>query len=94
MIERTLHGHRTVFTHGDLQPKNIMVERVDAAGPSFKITLVDWEMAGWYPEFWEFCNATVCCRFKPDWLELIPHILEQYSVEYLMMQLVYTTVFY
>ena len=94
MIERTLHGHRTVFTHGDLQPKNIMVERVDAAGPSFKITLVDWEMAGWYPEFWEFCNATVCCRFKPDWLELIPHILEHYSVEYLMMQLVYTTVFY
>lgn len=94
MVERTLHGHQTVFTHGDLQPKNIMVERVDAAGPGFKTTLVDWEMAGWYPEFWEFCNATVCCRFKPDWLELVPDILEQYPVEYLMMQLVYTTVFY
>ena len=98
MVDRTLYGHRTVFTHGDLQPKNIMVERVDdaaAAGdPGFRITLVDWEMAGWYPEFWEFCNATVCCRFKPDWLELIPDILEQYAVEYLMMQLVYATVFY
>ena len=71
MIDRTLHGHRTVFTDGDLQPKNIMVVRVgcqdvDAAGPGFKITPVDWGMAGWYPEFWEFCNATVCCRFKPD----------------------------
>ncbi|KAE8333369.1 kinase-like domain-containing protein [Aspergillus sergii] len=27
MVDTTLHGHRTVFTHGDLQPKNIMVER-------------------------------------------------------------------
>ena len=26
MVDRTLHGHRTVFTHGDLQPKNIIVE--------------------------------------------------------------------
>lgn len=29
MIEHTLHGHRTVFTDGDLQLRNIMVERVE-----------------------------------------------------------------
>lgn len=27
MVDLTLKNHRTVFTHGDLQPKNIMVER-------------------------------------------------------------------
>ncbi|KAJ5464875.1 uncharacterized protein N7458_000561 [Penicillium daleae] len=27
MVDRTLKGHKIVFTHGDLQPKNIMVER-------------------------------------------------------------------
>ncbi|RJE19367.1 Choline/ethanolamine kinase [Aspergillus sclerotialis] len=96
MVNRTLNGHRPVFTHGDLQPKNIMVERLgDREGyPEFKITLLDWESAGWYPEFWEFCNATVACRFKPDWLELVPDILDQYPVEFLMMQVVYSSVFY
>ncbi|GMG14490.1 unnamed protein product [Aspergillus oryzae] len=96
MVKRTLNGHRTVFTHGDLQPKNIMVEKLRGrdGGPEFRITLLDWESAGWYPEFWDFCNATIACRFKPDWLELVPDILDQYPVEFLMMQVVYSSVFY
>ncbi|KAL4989673.1 kinase-like protein [Aspergillus falconensis] len=96
MIDRTLNGHRNVFTHGDLQPKNIMVEKLgDRDGyPQFRITLLDWESAGWYPEYWDFCNATIACRFKPDWLELVPDILDQYPVEFLMMQVVYSSVFY
>lgn len=97
MVESTLHDHHSVFTHGDLQPKNIMVEGVeprDGGSLPFKITIIDWEIAGWYPEFWDFCNATISCRFKPDWLELIPDILDEYPVEYLMMQVVYGTVFY
>ncbi|OJJ29932.1 hypothetical protein ASPWEDRAFT_165703 [Aspergillus wentii DTO 134E9] len=96
MFNRTLNSHRTVFTHGDLQPKTIMVERLgDRDGcPVFKITLLDWESAGWYPEFWDFCNATIACRFKPDWLELVPDILDQHSVEFLMMQVVYSSIFY
>ena len=96
MVNRTLNHHRIVFTHGDLQPKNIIVERrEDRDGcPEFRITLLDWESAGWYPEFWDFCNATIACRFKPDWLELVPDILDQYPVEFLMMQVVYSSVFY
>ncbi|KAL4920848.1 kinase-like protein [Aspergillus aurantiobrunneus] len=93
MIDSTLHGHRTVFTHGDLQPKNIIVKEVDQS-PHFKITLIGWAIAGWYPEYWDFCNATIACRFKPDWLELASKILDEYPVEYLMMQVVYGTVFY
>ncbi|KAB8262386.1 kinase-like domain-containing protein [Aspergillus pseudonomiae] len=96
MVNQTLKHYRTVFTHGDLQPKNIMVERLgDRDGcPEFKIILLDWGSAGWYPEFWDFCNATIACRFKPDWLELVPDILDQYSVEFLMMQVVYASVYY
>ena len=43
MINQTLNGHRTTFTHGDLQPKNIMVERLGNRDgyPEFKITLLD-----------------------------------------------------
>lgn len=66
-----------------------MVERVGCCKdgsltPGFKITLVDWE----------FCSASILCRFKPDWLELLTEILDHYSVEYLMMQVVYSTLFY
>lgn len=96
MIDMTLKNHHNVFTHGDLQPKNIMVERVGDGDKhsQFKITLVDWENAGWYPEFWEFTNATIVCRFKPAWLELVPDILDQYPIEFLMMQVVYSAVYY
>lgn len=62
--------------------------------PDFRIALLHWESAGWYPEFWDFCNATIACRFKPVGLELVPNILEQYPVEFLMMQVVYSSVFY
>ncbi len=78
MVYRTLNGYRAVFTHGDLQPKNILVKRLeDRDGhPEFRITLLDWESAGWYLEFWDFCNAIIACRFKLDWLELVSDILD------------------
>ncbi|OQE08962.1 hypothetical protein PENVUL_c008G04849 [Penicillium vulpinum] len=96
MVNRTLKNHRNVFTHGDLLPKNIVVERVfcDGGNTDFKVTLIDWNLSGWYPEFWDFCNSTLYCQMKPDWLELIPDIFDQYPLEYLMMQVVYSFVFY
>lgn len=96
LIEGTLHDHRTVLTHGDLQPKNIMINRIgtqeDGSG-RFEIRLIDWEMAGWYPEFWEFCSATIACRWKPNWLEMVRRILHQYPNEYLLMQVIYSIVY-
>ncbi|KAJ0420572.1 kinase-like domain-containing protein [Aspergillus carlsbadensis] len=97
MIDQTLRGHRAVFTHGDLQSKNIMADRLEtpaSGGPKSKVTLVDWEASGWYPEFWEWCSATIACRFKSVWLKIVPDILDQYTVEYLMMQVIYASVYY
>lgn len=47
---RKLHtlSHRIVFTHGDLALHNILVHNGHVSG------LIDWESAGWYPEYWEF----------------------------------------
>lgn len=28
-------------------------------------SLIDWEMGGWYPEYWEFVNLA-------DWIEFLP----------------------
>lgn len=40
--------HRICFTHSDLNASNILVKDGRLAG------IVDWEFAGWYPEYWEY----------------------------------------
>ncbi len=41
----------SVFTHADVAPRNLIV---DSTG---HITgVIDWEMAGWYPDYWEYAN--------------------------------------
>jgi hypothetical protein len=78
-------GHRTVLTHGDLQPKNIMVQRTgsteDGSG-LFKVALIDWETSGWYPEYWEYCQSIIMGRYLPDWLEMVETIMPMYGYEY------------
>lgn len=49
------------FTHGDLLPHNILVD-------GSKITAIfDWETAGYYPDFWEYCWMHDCGWMTPAW---------------------------
>ncbi|OJJ76237.1 hypothetical protein ASPBRDRAFT_401142 [Aspergillus brasiliensis CBS 101740] len=42
---------KSVFTHGDVVPRNIMVDDQN------NITgILDWEYAGWYPDYWEYAQ--------------------------------------
>ncbi|RWQ96568.1 kinase-like domain-containing protein [Paecilomyces variotii] len=44
--------YRIVFTHGDFKAHNILV------GDDGHLSgFLDWESAGWYPEYWEFTTA-------------------------------------
>ncbi|MCJ1467027.1 hypothetical protein MMC07_005649 [Pseudocyphellaria aurata] len=44
--------HNIVFTHGDLKAHNVLVdENYCLSG------LIDWESAGWCPEYWDFTSA-------------------------------------
>ncbi|EPE05261.1 phosphotransferase family protein [Ophiostoma piceae UAMH 11346] len=73
-------NHDIVMTHADLHPRNIMVEWADASETGqtkrCKVTsILDWEMAGWYPSYWEFVKAI--CNAAPrgplgDWPEYLP----------------------
>lgn len=97
IMSTTLQNHRTVFTHGDLQPKNIIVDRIrdsNIGTSSFKISIIDWEVSGWYPEYWEFCNATITGRLRADWLDMARSILTPYPNEYLMMHIIRGILFY
>jgi len=45
-------SHRVTFTHGDLAIHNILVGR-----DGHLSGILDWESAGWLPEYWEFTTA-------------------------------------
>ncbi|RAL06783.1 kinase-like protein [Aspergillus homomorphus CBS 101889] len=57
--------HRVVFTHGDLQHHNIMIHRGRITG------FLDWESAGWYPEYWEFTTALRFAQENFWWYQFV-----------------------
>ncbi|CAF9924965.1 MAG: hypothetical protein ALECFALPRED_002876 [Alectoria fallacina] len=53
-------NHKWRMTHGDMGPHNILVE-------NGRITAVlDWELAGWYPEYWEYVKMIQYLPFECD----------------------------
>ncbi|PKY05773.1 kinase-like protein [Aspergillus campestris IBT 28561] len=60
MLPRSEHS---VFTHADIAPRNVMVDEEN------RVTgLLDWEWAGWYPDYWEYAQI-MRPAFKGDWSE-------------------------
>lgn len=58
--EASRRGHKILFTHADLNPRNILVDRIVRADGSRGRTvsgIVDWETAGYYPEYWDCTKA-------------------------------------
>lgn len=57
----------SVFTHADIAPRNIMVDEQNV------ITgILDWEFAGWYPDYWEHAQMfrpAVKCKDWPAWMD-------------------------
>jgi aminoglycoside phosphotransferase len=57
--------HRIVFSHGDFYMHNILVHDGHVSG------LIDWETAGWYPEYWEFTTPLRWASLLPEWREML-----------------------
>ncbi|KAF2759038.1 kinase-like protein [Pseudovirgaria hyperparasitica] len=60
--------HRIVFTHGDLKHHNIMVHEGRVSG------FIDWESAGWYPDYWDYTTAM---RYMPEdfwWFKFVSQL--------------------
>lgn len=58
--EPSRRGHKIVFTHADLNPRNILVERTasHAGQEGWQLSgIVDWETAGFYPEYWDYTKS-------------------------------------
>ncbi|KAJ3777213.1 kinase-like protein [Lentinula raphanica] len=50
LIAQPVHSkdHRITFTHSDMNASNILVK------DDHLVAIIDWEFAGWYPEYWEY----------------------------------------
>ena len=61
MLPRSSPG-QYVFTHGDIAPRNILVN--DCLDIS---AVLDWENSGWYPYYWEHANIMRPAGENNDW---------------------------
>lgn len=71
-----------VFTHADLAARNIIIRdgRI--------VALIDWELAGWYPEYWEYVFAMRGLD-NVDWETIGQHVpslfAKRHDLEYILM---------
>lgn len=72
-LTRPLQSSKCVFTHGDVHPLNIMVDR-NNSGEYHISGLVDWERSGFYPEDFECTKITNCLATDEtnDWYLYLP----------------------
>ncbi|KIM36728.1 hypothetical protein M413DRAFT_424136 [Hebeloma cylindrosporum] len=61
--------NRIVFTHGDLSQENILVRRINISEFAI-VAILDWEQAGWRPEYWEAVKFVFGGTGRKGWLEL------------------------
>ncbi|KAH7019915.1 kinase-like domain-containing protein [Ilyonectria destructans] len=72
-----LKGHEIVLTHNDLDPRNILVQG------SKVVAILDWELSGYYPEYWEYCKAVGASGWEDAWSRsrAVDRILKPYHQE-------------
>ncbi|KAJ9636933.1 hypothetical protein H2204_005079 [Knufia peltigerae] len=65
-----------VFTHGDLNPFNILLRGDQVVG------LIDWEMSGWYPNYWEYTSEWLTSEHtRTEWRDSIHWFLDPFPRE-------------
>jgi len=90
-----LRNHLPVFTHGDIQRKNILIRALPKSQSTdkmdtdqYEISLLDWETAGWYPSYWEFGRALFACGYwGDDWGLHVTEFLDPFWNEWALTQM-------
>ena len=70
--------HSVVFTHADFAGDHVLVE----PDTGHVTGIVDWEMAGWWPAYWEYNKSRHGWRTDPWWVELLHEIMPAYEKEW------------
>ncbi|CAG7934639.1 unnamed protein product [Penicillium olsonii] len=60
---RAMSYHEIVLTHADFSPRNIIIRGDQVVG------ILDWEMAGFYPAYWEYIKALYHPNWQSRWIK-------------------------
>lgn len=74
-VIRSLKGHKTVLTHGDLNNANIIVR------DDLSVVVLDWDTAGFFPEYWEWYKATWLHVDPPSMIRVFEKFVPPYWAE-------------
>jgi Phosphotransferase enzyme family len=67
-----------IFTHADVSYEHIFVDEVNG-----NVTgIIDWEMAGFLPAWWEYRKALYGSRQQPWWIDLVKSVMPSYRKEF------------
>ena len=76
-------GHKAVFTHADLNPRNILADRIIRPDGTWGWTvtgIVDWENSGYYPEYWDYTKAFFeGFRWNQRWLDFMHEVFKPFG---------------
>ncbi|KAJ5442169.1 kinase-like protein [Penicillium cf. griseofulvum] len=61
LLDMLPRSERSAFTHADIAPRNVMVDEQNMV-----TGILDWESAGWYPDYWEYAQI-MRPAFWGDW---------------------------
>jgi tRNA A-37 threonylcarbamoyl transferase component Bud32 len=75
---KAMPQHEVVLTHSDFSPRNIIVRGDEV------VAIIDWEMAGFYPEYWEYVKALYHPEWQSRWITdgTVEAILHPYYLEH------------
>ena len=90
------------LTHSDFHPGNIIVQLAITADSSGGVDLdtssekerycvraiVDWETAGWYPEYWEYGINVALSPWNMDWIEALEKMTGPFPLQAAMLHMV------
>lgn len=71
---------KVAFTHGDLGPYNILWDDGKIVG------IIDWECAGWLPEYWEYYMCYMGSFGSSEWWDMLDEVADRYPDELLVEQ--------
>ncbi|RMD39295.1 hypothetical protein DV735_g5830, partial [Chaetothyriales sp. CBS 134920] len=72
-VQHNSTEHRIVFTHADLNMRNVLVQQHNGRLSG----IVDWENSGWYPEYWEYTKAHYITKLNRRWLAIVDQLFNQ-----------------
>ncbi|KAL2168252.1 hypothetical protein VTG60DRAFT_220 [Thermothelomyces hinnuleus] len=70
-------NHEIRFAHADLSWENILLD----SDTGHVTGILDWEMAGFWPAWWEYRKALFGVRCQPWWTQVLKEIMTEYPEE-------------